>query len=170
MCERHGESTLHELYACISAHSSSLIFCLAHSRKRSCHDEREHYRRLCVHLHAVPVKPDLPPADGLVRPRPCVASIKLLRRVDVNGALGSIAHQVRVGDVVLHQSAAQYNHARPLRPYRDCVDLPDILYDIDAQLLRRRLECVKVQHVAQTTICQCWAEDGDVVFPRPVVD
>lgn len=29
---------------------------------------------------------------------------------------------------------------------------------------------MEVQHVAETAVCQRWAEDGNVVLPRPVVD
>ena len=138
--------------------------------KRRGDDQRECYRGLGVHLDAVAVHLDLPPADRLVRPRACIAAVELLRRVDVHGTLGAVAHQVRVGDVVLDDAAAQDDHARPLRTHGDGVDLADVLDNVDAQLLGRRLERVEVEHVAQAAIGQGGAEDGDVVLPGPVVD
>ena len=140
------------------------------ARKRRRHNEREHDGCLCVYLDAVPVQLDLAPADSLVWPRARVAPVKLLRRVDVDGALGPVAHQVGVGNVVLDQPAAQDNHARPLGPHGNGVDLANVLDNVDAQLLGRRLECVEVEHVAQAAVGECGAEDGDVVLPRPVVD
>lgn len=74
--------------------------------KRRGYYEREDDCGFGVHLHAVPAHLDLAPADRLVRPRPRVAAVKLLRRVDVHGALGPVAHQARVGDVVFDQAAA----------------------------------------------------------------
>lgn len=133
-------------------------------------DQRECYRGLGVDLDAVAVQLDLPPADSLVRPRACIAAIELLRRVDVHGTLGAVAHQVGVGNVVLDDAAAQDDHAGPLRPHRDGVDLADVLHDVYAQLLGRRLERVEVQHVAQAAVGQGRAEDGNVVLPGPVVD
>ena len=148
-----------------------LVFCLGgHSCKSRRHNEREYYRCFSVHLDTVSIQLDLPPADSLVRPRACVAPIKLLGRVDVDGALGAIAHQVRISNVVLHQSPTQDNHACPLCSDRNRVDLANVLYNVDTQLLWRRLERVKIQHVAQTSICESWAEDRDVVLPCPVVD
>jgi hypothetical protein len=147
-----------------------LSICLWNTGKGGCHDKREYDRRLRVHLHAVAVDLDLSPADRLVWPRTCIAPVELLRRVDVHGALGSIAHHVCVGNVVFDEAASQNDHARPLGSHRKSVNLPDILDNVHAQHCRRRLERVEEQHVAQAAVCQRRAEDGDVVLPRPVVD
>lgn len=72
--------------------------------------------------------------------------------------------------MMLDHPSPQDNHARPLRPDGHGVDLPDILHDVDAQLPRRRSEGVEVQHVPQTPVRQRGAEDGYVVFVRPVAD
>ena len=115
----------------------SLAWCLWHPRKRRRDDERKHHSRLGVHLDAVAVQLDLPPADSLVRPRARIAAVKLLRRVDVHGTLGAIAHKVCIGDVVLDYPPAQNDHTRPLGANRDCVDLPNVLDNVDTQLLWR---------------------------------
>lgn len=138
-------------------------------RKRGRHDQRKYDRRLSVHLDAVAIHPNLSPAYRLVRPRSCVAPVKLLRRVDIHCAFRAVAHQVRIRDVMLHNAAAQDDHPRALRPDGDGVDLADVLDNVYAQLLRARLERVEVQHVAQGAVRQRRAKDGDVVFPRPVI-
>src|SRR5690242_6830525 len=125
---------------------------------------------LCINLDAVAIQFDLAPADSLVWPRSRIAAVKLLRSIDVHSALCTIAHEIGVCDVVLDDAAAKNNHAGPLSPYCNGVDFADILNNVDAQLLWRRLEGVKVQHVAKTAIRQGWTEDRDVVLPRPVVD
>ena len=151
-------------------HFVSLVWCSLHPRECRRDDERKHDSRLGVHLDAIAVQLDLPPADGLIRPRARIAAVKLLRRVDVHCALGAVAHKVCIGNVMLDYSPAQNDHTRPLGSNRNRVDLPNVLDNVDAQLLWRRLEGVEVQHVAETAVCQSRAEDRDVVLPRPVVD
>ena len=70
---------------------------------------------------------------------------------------------------MLDYPTPQNDHPRPLCPHSNRIDFPDILDDVNSKLLRRRLECVEIEHVAQTPVGQCRREDGDVVFPRPVV-
>jgi len=142
----------------------------AHAGKRRRHNQRKHHRRLGIHLDALAVQLDLAPAHRLVWPGAGVAAVEFLRCVDVHGTLGPVAHQVRIGNVVLDKPAAQHNHARALRPHGKRVDPADVLDNVDAHLGRRRLEGVEVQHVAQAAIRQRRAEDGNVVFPGPVVD
>lgn len=113
---------------------------------------------------------DLAPRDSLVRSRAGVTTVKLLSRVDVYGRLGAIAHQTGIGDVVLHDTTTEDDDTGPLGPHGDGVDLADVLDDVDAQVPRRRLEAVKVQHVAEAAVSQRGAEDGYVVLPGPVVD
>lgn len=138
-------------------------------RERRCHDQWEGDRGLCVHLHAVAVHLDLAPADRLVRSCTRVASVELLGRVDVHGALCAVAHQVGIRNVMLDDATAQYDHPRPLGPHGNGVDLADVLYKIYPKLLGRGLERVKVQHVPEAAVRQRGAEDGYVVLPSPVV-
>ena len=162
--------------------------------KRSRHDEREHDRRFRVHLvfsigqfagslpssavhsrdpahlDAVPPRLDLPPTDRLVRPRPRVAAVKLLRRVHEHGALGAVAHQARVGDVVLDQAAAEDDHAGAGGVDGDVVEAADVARDGDVEDGGGGAEGVEVEHVAEGAVGEGGAEDGDGVAVGPVED
>jgi len=63
-----------------------------------------------VDLHWLRLLPYLSPADGLIRPRPTVRTVELLRSVNEHAVVRPVPHQVRVADVVLHQTAAQDDH------------------------------------------------------------
>ena len=133
-------------------------------------DEREHDRRLRVHLHAIPAHLDLAPADRLVRPGPRITPVKLLRRVDVDGALGPVAHQARVGDVVFHQPAAEDDHVGALGVYGEVVESAYVAGDGDVEDGGGGAEGVEVEHVAQGAVGEGGAEDGDGVSVGPVED
>lgn len=126
-------------------------------------------KRPSAHLDSISPNLDLAPRHSLIRPRPGIAPVKLLPRVDVNSRLGAVAHQTRIRNMVLDHPPSQNDHTRPLGPYRQRIDLANILDNIHPQLRRRRLERVKVQHIPQTPIRQRRAEHRDVVLPRPVV-
>lgn len=131
------------------------------------HLERTRHR---TYLDTVGTSLDLPPTDRLVRPRAGIAAVKLLRRIDIHRALGPVPHQTRIRNMMLHHAAAQNDHAGPLGPNGHGIDGADILHDIDAQLAWRRLESVKVEHIAQAPVRQGRAEDGDIVLGRPIAD
>lgn len=122
------------------------------------------------YLYALGVRFDFAPADCLVWSRTSVATIEFLCRVDVDCVVGAVSHQAGVCDVVLHDPAAQDNHACPLGPMGNLVDAADVLDDIDFELQRRGLEGVEVEHVTKTTVCEGWAEDGNPVLVGPVVN
>lgn len=147
-----------------------LLLLLAGFCKRRGYYEREDDRGFGVHLHAVPVHFDLAPADRLVRPRPRVAAVKLLRRVDIHGTLGAVAHQARVGDVVLDQAAAQNDHAGALGVEGEVVEPADVARDGDVEDGGGGAEGVEVEHVAQGAVGEGGAEDGDGVLVGPVED
>lgn len=113
---------------------------------------------------------DLAPRDGLVGPGAGVAAVEFLGRIDVDGALGTVAHEVGVGDVVLDDATAQDDHAGALGAHGDGVDAADVLNDVDLELAGRGLEGVEVEHVAEAAVGEGRAEDGDVVLVGPVVD
>ena len=138
--------------------------------KRRCDYEREHDRRLRVHLHAVPAHLDLAPADRLVRAGPGIAPVKLLCRVDVDGALGAVAHQARVGDVVFDQPAAEDDHVGALGVDGEVVESADVAGDGDVEDGGGGAEGVEVEHVAQGAVGEGGAEDGDGVSVGPVED
>lgn len=71
---------------------------------------------------------------------------------------------------MLDDAAAEDDDASPLGPHGNGVDLADVLDDVDAQVAWRRLETVKVQHVAEAAVSKGGTEDGYVVLPGPVVD
>lgn len=85
-----------------------------------------------AYLDTPPIRLDLPPTHSLVGPRPGIAPIKLLRGVDIDGALGAIAHQTRIRDMMLDDAAAEDDHAGPLGAHGDGVDAADVGDDVDA--------------------------------------
>lgn len=110
------------------------------------------------------------PRHGLVGPGSRVTAVKLLASIYVHSRLCTVAHQARVGDVVFYNTASEDNHARTLGADRDGVDFSDILDNVDFELLRRRLEGVKVQHIAQAAVGERRTENGNVVLVGPVID
>lgn len=126
-------------------------------------------KRPSSHLDGISPNLDLAPRHSLIRPRPGIAPVKLLPRVDVNSRLGTVAHQTRIRNMVLDHPPSQNDHTRTLGPYRQRIDLANILHNIHPQLCRRRLERVKVQHIPQTPIRQRRTENRDVILPRPVI-
>ena len=51
----------------------------------------------------------------------------LLPSVDVNAVVCAISHQIRVHNVVLHNTASKYNSTTVLRTHCHAVDTSDIL-------------------------------------------
>lgn len=70
---------------------------------------------------------------------------------------------------MLDDSSTEDYHAGPLGSHSNCVDLADILHDVNLKLQRRGLEGVEVQHVPQTAVCERGTENGNVVLVRPIV-
>lgn len=68
---------------------------------------------------------------------------------------------------MLRHTASQNNHTGLLGPHSHLIDLPDILDDIKHQII---LVGVGKEHVADSTVCDGWAEHWDVVLVTPVVD
>ncbi|GIX63458.1 actin, putative [Babesia caballi] len=96
-------------------------------------EQREDQRDVGVHLDGVRVGLDLAPGDGLVRVRAGVRAVVLLRRRDVHGVVGAVAHQVRVAHVVLRQAAAQDDDARLAAVDRDVVHSAYVAHHVDPQ-------------------------------------
>ena len=132
--------------------------------------EREGEKGNQAYFNAVAVGLDLAPADGLVRAGAGVAAVKLLGCVHVDGALGAVAHQAGVGDVVLDEAAAEDEHAGAAGADGQVVELADVARDGDVEDGRGGAEGVEVEHVAEGAVREGGAEDGDAVAVRPVED
>ena len=76
------------------------LFFIVHSevvpRKSLCHQEGEHEAGLRVDLDWLGILPDLPPGDGLVRPRAAVGSVKLGARVEEHAEICSVSLKLKV--------------------------------------------------------------------------
>lgn len=151
-------------------HHGRLCIDLKHGWSAGAMSSNSRWEERGTDLDTVRIGFDLSPTDSLIGPSAGVTAIKLLCRVDVHGALGSISHQTRVGNMMLDETATENDHACSLGPYRDGVDATDILDDVDAQLARGGLEGVEIEHIAQAPISEGRAEDGDVVLVSPVVN
>ena len=80
------------------------LFFIVHSevvpRKSLCHQEGEHEAGLRVDLDWLGILPDLPPGDGLVRPRAAVGSVKFGARVEEHAEICSVSLKEKVkGDL-----------------------------------------------------------------------
>lgn len=125
---------------------------------------------ICTYLHTVTPNLDLSPTDRLIRPGPGIAAVKLLRRVHIHGALGAVAHQARVGDMMLDQAAAEDDHASAGGVHGDVVEGADVAGDGDVEDGRGGAKGVEVEHVAEGAVGEGGAEDGDGVALGPVED
>lgn len=72
--------------------------------------------------------------------------------------------------MMLDDPASQNNNTSLLSAHGKVIYLAHILNDINADLLRRSLESMEVQHITQTTIRERGTENGDIILPRPVVN
>ncbi|KAB8342790.1 hypothetical protein FH972_022388 [Carpinus fangiana] len=138
--------------------------------ERRSDNQRPHHRRLGVHLDvlaAIGSALHFAPADRLVRPGARIATIKLIRGVHKYCVLSTVAHQIRIGNVVLDDATAQDDDARVGSLERNVVDGANVLVDVDVQPTRARAVRVEEEHVAEAAVRQRGAEDGDVVARRP---
>ena len=108
------------------------------------------------------VDSDLTPRNRLFRTSASVASIKLLSGVNVHREVGAVTHQVRVRDVVLHNTASENDHARLGSVLRDGVDLHDVLHHINHET--RVHVAVEEEHIADAAVGNRGAEHGNVVL------
>ena len=90
----------------------------------------------CTYLDVLSVRLDLSPTDGFIRPSSCIRTVEFLASVDVDCALGTVAHQTSVSDVVLDNASTKNDHACTLGPDGHSVDLADVLDDVHSKLLR----------------------------------
>ena len=123
-----------------------------------------------MHLDALAPHLDLAPRDRLIRPRPRIAPVKLLRRINKDGALGPIAHQARVGDMMLDDPPAEDNHVGPHGAQGQIVQTPNVAREGDVEDGGTGAVGVEVEHVAQGAVGEGGAEDGDGVPLGPVED
>ena len=72
--------------------------------------------------------------------------------------------------MMLDQAAAQNDHAGACRIDGDVVQFADVARDGDVEDSRGGAEGVEVEHVAEGTVGEGGAEDGDGVFKGPVAD
>mmetsp|Transcript_96514 Transcript_96514/g.268227 ORF Transcript_96514/g.268227 Transcript_96514/m.268227 type:complete len:213 (+) Transcript_96514:422-1060(+) len=134
--------------------------------KGLCDDQRQHERCLRVHLYWPGIHTDLAPTHRLVGPRTAVRAVKLLCGVDIHHEVRTIPHEVGVHAVVLHESAAKDQDARLPGLYGLVVDGTNVGNEVQDEA--GPLVAVEVEHVANGTIGDSRAEEGDVVSVRPI--
>ena len=122
-----------------------------------------------THFYARTVGLDLAPAYSFIRPGSSITSVKLIAGVDVDGTFCTVPHETGIGNVMLDYTTTENDHARSLGAYGNSVDLANVFDEIDAKLLRRRLEGVEVKHVSKTAVSESWTEDGYIILPCPVI-
>lgn len=127
-------------------------------------------KELPTHLNTIPPDLNLPPTNRLIGPRAPIAPVELLRRVHEDGALGAVAHEAGVGDVVLDEAAAEDDHAGAGGGEGDVVEGADVAGDGDVEDGGGGAEGVEVEHVAEGAVGEGGAEDGDRVARGPVED
>ncbi|KAF1776018.1 hypothetical protein GQ600_10225 [Phytophthora cactorum] len=132
-----------------------------------CHDKWEHQCGVSVDFDWLGAKTQLAPRHGLVGAGTSVATVELLACVDEHGVVGTVAHEVGVQDVVLDHSATENNRAGLARSTdRVVVHTTNIASNIyHKSLVTVRVE---VDHVANGSVRERRAEDGDVVLVAPV--
>jgi len=91
-----------------------------------------------------------------------------LGRVNVDGKVGAVAHEVCVRRMMLDESAAEDDHARLLGVEGNVVDSSNVADNVHDKA--RVAVRVEVKHVAQRAVRDRRAVHGDVVLVRPVVD
>ena len=89
-----------------------------------------------TYLDILSISLNLSPTDGFVRPGSCIRAVEFLASVDVYCALGTVAHQTSIGDVVLDNASTKDDHARSLSSDGHSVDLADVFDDVHSELLR----------------------------------
>ncbi len=124
--------------------------------------------RLTEYLHTIRIRFDLTPAHRLVRPGSGITTIEFLRRVNVHCAVCAVPHQASVRDVVLDKAPSENDHPGFLRMYGDVIEFSNISSYADIQDLRRRLECVEIEHIAKATVRQRWTEDWNIILICPI--
>lgn len=65
------------------------------------HNQRENESSIAGHLDGLGFDMNLSPRDGFVRTGAGVAAIKFLPSVDIDGVLGTVAHEISVACVML---------------------------------------------------------------------
>eukprot|EP00754_Rhynchopus_humris_P034315 Rhum_TRINITY_DN15632_c0_g1::Rhum_TRINITY_DN15632_c0_g1_i1::g.161727::m.161727 len=130
----------------------------------------QHHSGVCVDLHRLGAGTNLAPRHRLVRTCTRVGSVELLSGSNQDRVVSSVAHQVRVANVVLHHAAAQDEHARVLRRRGFSVHQTHVRHQI--QLRRRQLRSLPllvelVERLANPTIHQRRGVNRQVVDGRP---
>ncbi len=130
--------------------------------------EREDERGLAIDLHRARVQTNLGPREGLVGLGARVRAIERLTGVDKHAKVDSVAHAVRIQDVMLGRGAAQNDRARVHREQAHQVHALDVLDQVELEARVR--ERMKEQGVADGSVGHGRTKHRNVVLVAPVVD